>query len=103
MMMISFFAFVLTTACKVHCLKNAVFCSLVILHFLCLLPPHTKEDILHSPGSTDAVSFTSEGLVYDEFGFGSKVECTEGIKIVFVFWGNIGDHDGVCRATQRVL
>lgn len=48
-------------------------------------------------------SFTSEGLVHDEFGFGSKVEGAKGIKIVFVFWCDIGDHDGVCRATQRVL
>lgn len=41
-------------------------------------------------------SFTGEGLVHDEFGFGSKVERTEGLKIIFVFRGNIGDHDRVC-------
>lgn len=70
-------------------------------------PMDEKNCIPHSVSLTwqnrHSHSFTSEGFVHNELGFGGKVECTKSIKIVFVFRRNIGDHDGVCRATQRVL
>lgn len=48
-------------------------------------------------------SFSSERLVHNLLRFGGKVECTESIEVVFVLGCDIGDHDGVRRAAQRVL
>lgn len=48
-------------------------------------------------------SFSGEGLVHNELGFGSEVERGKSIKVVFVLGCDVGDHDRVRRAAQRVL
>ncbi len=80
-----------------------------LLHFFLILtsPLNEKKCISRSVSLTwqhrHSHSFTGKGLVHNELRFGGKVECTKGIKIVFVLGRNIGDHDGVRRAAQRVL
>lgn len=44
-----------------------------------------------------------KGLVHNKLGLGGEVESSESVKVIFVLRCNVGDHDRMRRAAQRVL